>query len=219
MSSSVTREPGRAWSVVSVIVLGAICELSDEEAYVPTFYYDSPKMIPQVVIPSVPKQTGAPDPNTELPFFRRGSYRRVGLPPQRWFRGSGVQTTLDQTPGFQRRWMEYRERRRKRVSLSFTEFADLSDGQRVIIRNDRGFGWSWRHSPDPWHGTTRDSLADDVRRYFVEIEEDRPCSPEWVVDFVAGLYDIEISPESVHAALQLPRQVELGPRLLQQLQH
>ena len=185
----------------------------------PEFYYDSPALIPGVVIHPVPNAMDIPDPNTELPFLRRGSIRRVGLPPQRWFRGSGVQTTLDQTPAFQRRWMEYRERRRKRVSLSFTEFADLSDGQRVIIRNDRGFGWSWRHSPGPWHGTTRDSLADSVRSYFVQVEEDRPCSPEWVVELVARLYDIEIDQESVQAALQVPRQVELGSRLLQQLQH
>jgi len=62
-------------------------------------------------------------------------------------------------------------------------------------------------------------LADHVRDYFAQVEEDRPCSPEWVVEIVALLYEIEVDPASVQAALQMPRRVEFGPRLLQQLHH
>gem|GEM_PF-3836668 len=201
----------------SVVVFGAIVELSDEDPYMPTFDYDSPALIPGVVIHPVPNAMDIPDPNTELPFLRRGSIRRVRLPPQRWFRGSGVHATLDQTPGFQRRWMEYRERRREIDSLSVMEFADLSDGQRVVLRNDRGYGWNWGNSPGPWPGVTRQSLAEDIRYYLAQLEEDRPTSPEWVVEFVACLYEIEIDLASVQAALRAPYHVEFGPHLSHQL--
>ena len=30
----------------------------------------------------------------------------------------------------------------KQMSVDFTEFADLSDGQRLTVRSDRGLGWS-----------------------------------------------------------------------------
>ncbi len=189
--------------MLSVVVFGVTCELDDEDHYAPTFYYDP---APKPKNTEAPHETAAPEPNTAQ-ARRRRSHRRE------W-----VYTTLDQTPPWQRRWEQYRERRRKHVGLNFTEFADLSDGRRVIIRNDRGFGWSWRHSPGPWHGTTRESLADDVRNQYVfEEEECCPTSPEWIVEHLQRLYDIKIDAASVQAALQLPRHVELGTRVLQQL--
>jgi len=51
----------------------------------------------------------------------------------------------------------------------------------------------------------------------VQLEEDRATSPEWIVDLVARLYDIQIDLASVEAGLRAPRHVEFGPRLLQQL--
>lgn len=194
-------------SVESVVVFGATCELSDGAPDLPAFDCDLPVLMPRVLIPPTPTKPETLDPNTAV------------RPPRRWLDRRLVHTTVDQAPGYQRRSMAYRQRRRMGVSLSYTEFADLSDGTRVIIRNDRGTSWSWRHSPNPWHGMTRQSLADDVRDYFAQVEEDRPCSPEWVVELVALLYEIEVDPASVQAALQMPRQVEFGPRLLQQLQH
>ena len=74
-------------------------------------------------------------------------------------------------------------------------------------------------SPGPWPGVTRQSLAESIRYYVVQLEEDRPSSPEWVVEFVARLYDIEIDLASVQAALRAPYHVEFGPSLSQQLQH
>ena len=90
-----------------------------------------------------------------------------------------------------RRWEKYRERRRKHVGVSFTEFADLSDGRRAILRSDRGLNWGWRHSPGPWYGTTRESLTDEIRGYLAAEEEDCcPISPESVVELVQRYYDI-----------------------------
>ena len=173
----------------------------------PAFCYDLPALIPRIVVHPTPKK-----PET----LNSSAATR---PPRRWLDRRFVHTTVDQASGYQRRWMAHRQRRRKGVSLSYTEFADLSDGRRVVLRNDRGSGWSWRHSPGPWHGKTRQSVADDVRDYFAQVEEDRPCSPEWVVEVIALLYEIEVDPASVQAALRVSRRVEFGPRLLQQLQY
>jgi len=134
----------------------------------------------------------------------------------------------------QRRLERYRERRRRTVQagVSFTEFADLSDGRRVIMRNDRGFsrrrhvviqnnrglGSSRRDSPDPWDGVTRQSLAAEVREYLLAEEEDCcPISPESVIEHLQRCYDLEVDAASVQAALQLPRRIEFGSRLLNEL--
>ena len=53
--------------VGSVVVFGAIVELSDEDPYMPAFYYDSPALIPGVVIHPVPNTMDIPDPDTATP--------------------------------------------------------------------------------------------------------------------------------------------------------
>ena len=181
--------------MLSIVVFGVICELRDENPYI---------LASDRNPASAPKETEGSAPDTAQ-TIRWWCHRQTG-----W-------ATLEQMPPWQRRWYAYRERRRKHVGVSFTEFADLSDGRRVTIRSDRGFSWSWRHSPRPWHGITRESLADDVQDYFVQVEADRPCSPKWVVEHLRRLYDIELDAASVQAALQMPRQVECGTLLLQQL--
>ena len=105
--------------------------------------------------------------------------------------------------------------RRKRTAFSATEFAELSDGRRVDVRSDRGFGWSWKHSPGPFHNQTVESFTDETRHWFMEYEEDEPTPPEWFVERFQRLYGIEIDPASVQAARRVPLRVELGPRLLQ----
>ena len=187
--------------MLSVVVFGAVCELNDEDPYArnePTVYFNPPP---------APGSAEVRDSNpTET---RRRRFRG---------RSEWVHTTVDQAPRWQRRLEAYRERRRKHVGLSFTEFADLSDGQRVIIRNDRGFSWSWRHSPGPWYGITRESLADDVRDYLLAEEEDCcPIPPESVIEHLQRCYDLEVDAASVQAALQLPRRIEFGTRLLEEL--
>ena len=229
--SAVGPRVGREVALLSVVVFGAVCELRDEDPYArdePTVYFNPPP---------APERAEVPDPD-------------IAQIHRRHFRGqfASVHTTVDQAPRWQRRLERYRERRRRRgqAGVSFTEFADLSDGRRVIMRNDRGFSWSclmtvsprpsrrrWlvsrgstessttpvrRQRLDPWYGTTRESLADEVRDYLLAEEEDCcPISPESVVEHIQRRYDLEVDAASVEAALRLPRRVEFDTRLLQEL--
>ena len=199
--------------MLSVVVFGAVCELPDEDPYgrvAPTVYFNPPP---------APERADAPDP--DIAQTHRGRFR-------------GHFTTVDQAPRWQRRLERYRERRQrgKQAGISFTEFADLSDGRRVIMRNDRGISWSrhviiWdesgsgssrRERLDPWDGVTRESLADEVREYLLAEEGDCcPISPESVVEHLQRSYDLEVDAASVQAALQLPRRIEFGARLLEEL--
>ena len=115
-------------------------------------------------------------------------------------------------------WQKRQRRRKKRTAFSITEFADLSDGRRVIVRSDRGFSPSWKHSPGPFHGDTQESFVNDIHDFFADEELTCcPFSPEWVIERLQRLYGLEIDPASIQAARQVPLQVELGPRLLEQL--
>jgi hypothetical protein len=210
--------------VVSVLVVGALCELDDDDTYFLPFDYDCPALRPRIVAPPAPANTATLDPDTELPSLRR-RFEGWSEPRRRWwFRRWLDHARPDHFAGYEHRPITYqnrpitrRQRRSECDSLSVTEFADLSDGQRVVLRNDRGYGWIWGDSPGPWPGVTRQSVAESIRDFFVQLEEDRATSPEWVVDLVACLYGIDLDLGSVQAALQAPRHVEFGPRLLQQL--
>ena len=154
--------------------------------------------------PEGPDQIAAPAPDTAQ--------------TRRRFRGQFGYVGLEHVPRRQRRWEKSRELRRKQAGVSFTEFAGLNDGQRAILRSDRGLNWSSSHSPDPWHGVTQESLADEVRGYLAAEEEDCcPISPDSVVELVRRYYDIEVDAPSVEAALKLPRRVEFGAPLLTEL--
>lgn len=189
--------------MLSVVVLGVVCEIDDDDLYAPVFWYD-PEPAPTEVEP--PDEVAAPEPDTAR--------------ARRRFRGQHEWVHAEYVPRPQRRWEQYRERRRqrRRASVGFTEFADLSDGRRAILRSDRGFGWSSSSRPGPWHGTTPESLADEVRDYLAyEEEECCPITPESVVELVRRWYDIEVDTPSVEAALKSPRRVEFGDRLLEEL--
>ncbi len=122
------------------------------------------------------------------------------------------------------------------LNFSLTEFADLSDGQRVTLSDDRGFGstlhaveWnpetgevrdaSWHEGSelealvsDQWRFTTRESLTQEVIGYF-----DRDDDQEWyrwVVERL-GSQGFEVDPASVEAA---PYRVEFGSRVLEELE-
>ena len=183
----------------------------------PAFVYECPALRHRVVTLPAPANAETLEPDTELPPLRRWFEGESERRPRWWFRRRFEHVTLVHMPVYQHRSMTKRERRRESGSLSVTEFADLSDGRRVILRNDRGYGWIWGDSPGPWPGVTRQSLVESIRYYVVQLEEDRPSSPEWVVEFVACLYDIEIDLASVQAALRASYHVEFGPRLSQQL--
>ena len=110
------------------------------------------------------------------------------------------------------------ERSRKRMSVDFVEFADLSDGRRVTVRSDRGLNWSWNHSFGPWAGMAQASFTKEVRDYFeAEAEECCPITVEWVVERLQRLHGVEVDPASVDAALRLPLEVEFGPHLREQM--
>lgn len=204
-------------SVLSVVVFGAVCELSDDDPFArnePTVNFSPPP---------APERSEVSDPDNARARRRRlrGQFK-------------SVHTTVDQAPRWQRRLEQYRERRRRRgqAGVSFTEFADLSDGRRVVMRNDRGLSWrqhvymqnnrglgsSRRDLPDPWDGITRENLTDQVRDYLLAEEEDCcPTSPESVVEHLQRSYGLEVDAASVQAALQLPRRIEFGTRLLDEL--
>ena len=187
--------------MLSVVVFGVVCELADDDPYVPTFWYD-PAPAPRRV--ERPAEAAAPAPDTAQ--------------TRRRFRGQFGYVGLEHVPRQPRRGEKYRERRSNQAGVSFTEFAELSDGRRAILRSDRGFSWSSSHGLGPWHGMTRESLAGEVRDYLAAEEEDCcPISPESVVELVQRYYDIAVDSASVEAALKLPRRVEFGARLLTEL--
>ena len=125
---------------------------------------------------------------------------------------------LKHVPRWQRRQEQHRERQRKQAGVGFTEFAELSDGRRAILRSDRGLNWSSSHGLDPWHGKTREGLTEEIRGYLAAEEEDCcPITPESVVELVQRYYDIALDASSIEAALKLPRRVEFGPRVLEEL--
>lgn len=119
--------------------------------------------------------------------------------------------------------------------LSLTEFADLSDGRRVTLRDDRGFSsslhavdWdpdtgevkeaSWHPGSrleslvsDPWRFETRESLTRDVIAALDPDDDQEWC--EWVVERLRSL-GIEVDLESLEAA---PYRVEFGSRVLEEL--
>ena len=201
-------------SVLSVVVFGAVCELSDDDPSAPTVEFN---------FPPVPESAEVPDPEIAQTHRRR-------------FRGqfTSTHTTVDQAPRRQRRLEQSRERRRRRgqAGVNFTEFAELSDGRRVVMRNDRGFSWrrhlvnrndrglgsGRRDLPDPWDGITRESLTAEVRDYLLAEEEDCcPISPESVVEHLQRRYGLQVDEASVHAALRLPRRIEFDTCLLEEL--
>ena len=188
--------------MLSVVVFGVVCELDDADPYAPIFRYD-PAPAPGRAAPQK-AETPAPDTGwVHQPITSRRDERKGALAD---------------IPLWRRPWEKSRERRRPSAGISFTEFADLSDGRRAILRSDRGFGWSSSHSPDPRHGKTRESLAHEVRDYLAyEEEECCPITPESVVELVQRYYDIEVDAPSVEAALKLPRRVEFGAPLLTEL--
>lgn len=122
------------------------------------------------------------------------------------------------------------------LNFSLTEFADLSDGQRVVLSDDRGFGstlhaveWdpetgevrdaSWHEGSelealvsDPWRFTTRESLTKSVIGA-LDPEDDQEWY-HWVVERLDSL-GFEVDPASVEAA---PYRVEFGSRVLEELE-
>ena len=104
------------------------------------------------------------------------------------------------------------------LSLYAEEFADLSDGGRVILKDDRG--WSLlpnhyhrypRYPDSSWKFASGRKLAKEA--ILVLDPDDNERWIEWVVERLRFL-GIDVDPASVHAA---PFKVEYGPRIRHEL--
>ena len=186
--------------MLSIVAFGITCELGDEgDGQVSIDHFTMTWQEAEVADLTAPEET----PRAERP-------RRMFEQTHSLFRPDSLPRHI--------RWKQKRQRyRKKRTAVSIIEFADLSDGRRVNVRSDRGFSWSWKHSPGPFHNRTAESFTDELRRWFVQYEEDEPTPPEWIVKRFQRLYSIEVNPASVYDAMRAPLRVELGPRLLQLL--
>lgn len=191
--------------MMSIAVFGVNCELEDSNNEYSSVIIDHFRMTRQEVeaagLLSIQQEFAALDTQAEQTHRERWVYA----------------SSLDQLH-WPVRWLhKYRMRRKKRTTIKLTEFADLSDSRRVIIRSDRGFSWSWKHSPSAFHRKTQESFTDNIRNTFAQYEENCPTQPEWIAERLQRLYGIEVNPVSVYAAMRAPLRVEFGPRLLEQL--
>lgn len=92
------------------------------------------------------------------------------------------------------------------------EFADLSDGRRVILKDDRGYSDWPESSPDSsWKVATGHELT--IEAIAMLSPGDDELWMEWVVERLR-LFDIDVDPVSVRAA---PFHVEFGPRVQHEL--
>ena len=99
-----------------------------------------------------------------------------------------------------------------RLKLYAEEFADLSDGQRVILKDDRG--WSLRpidFRDSSWKFANGRELA--KKAILVLDPDDNERWIEWVIERLRFL-GVNVDPASVHAA---PFRVEFGPRVRHEL--
>ena len=92
------------------------------------------------------------------------------------------------------------------------EFADMADGRRVILRDDRGWSfWPVNSSDSQWKTAIGRELAKET--ILILDPDDNEHWMEWVIERLR-LLGIEVDPISVHAA---PFHVEFGPRVQNEL--
>jgi hypothetical protein len=102
----------------------------------------------------------------------------------------------------------------RQLSFSVAEFADLSDGTRIMVHTERGFSSSINRG-DPWLYATAVSIRRDVLTTVLpdddEDPEDHPWG--WLAELI-GRHGIAVDAESLK---RVPYVVEFGQRLLRQL--
>ena len=92
------------------------------------------------------------------------------------------------------------------------EFADLSDGRRVILKDDRGWSHWPMNSPDSnWKVATGHEFT--IEAIVMLDPGDDELWMEWVVERL-GFFGVDVDPVSVRAA---PFRVEFGPRVRHEL--
>lgn len=115
-------------------------------------------------------------------------------------------------------WMMEEQRKRSLDSghhhFCLEEFADMSNGCRVIYKDDRGwYGRYWESGDSPWELLSGRALTKQTM-LVLEPDDDRLWINE-VVNELARVCDADIDRDSVQAA---PFRVEFGPLLQQALQ-
>lgn len=94
----------------------------------------------------------------------------------------------------------------RRIEFQVSEFADIADGRRIMLRDDRGWNATLTH--DWWQRATREYLAEETKKVFARGEH------EDIRDRLESL-GIAVDPESLPSA---PYVVEFGPFVLARLQ-
>lgn len=94
----------------------------------------------------------------------------------------------------------------QQIDFQVSEFADLVDGRRIMLRDDRG--WNARFTRDWWQHATREYLTEETKKVFARDEcEDRRDRLK--------CFGVKVDPASLRSA---PYVVEFGPYVLARLQ-
>ena len=100
----------------------------------------------------------------------------------------------------------------ERLNFCLQEFAELSNGERVVLRDDRGWpGWSHAHSKSRWKHITGQELT---RRVLTVLEPDD--YDEWMMWICERLNQLGI-PTDQATIRAIPFLVEFGPRIQREL--
>ncbi len=97
-------------------------------------------------------------------------------------------------------------------SFHLTEFAELDDGRRITVREDRGFGGR-SSDGDYWRHVTRERLTLETLSAVGPDEGDQHPPKQWIVERLRDL-GCPVDHGSVEAA---PYRVDFTDRLLQRL--
>ena len=107
----------------------------------------------------------------------------------------------------------------RRLSFRVQEFADLADGRRITLHDERGYSTSSvlpSGPSDPWRFQTLESIEFDVRTTVLPDDDKGEEHPwEWLVE----LLHAQGVDASIDELKRVPYRVELSERLLAKLQH
>ena len=97
---------------------------------------------------------------------------------------------------------------RRKLTFRVQEFADLDDGRRITLHDERGYSTSGPE--DPWQFQTSESIEADVRTTVLPDDDDGEEHPwEWLVELLRA-QGVDASVEELK---QVPYRVEFSQRL------
>ncbi len=98
------------------------------------------------------------------------------------------------------------------VSFDVHEFAELADGRRLTLHEERGFTTSGGPAPsDPWRYLTLEHLERDVRTTVLPDDDDTQDEHPW--EWLAGLLHVRGVEATVEELRLLPYDVVFSERL------